>query len=363
MDKDALRLSKKMCRIFEERHLTNTQCLNIDFNKIHFPFTNLKAIDKCIENNWNSAIKLVKNRLIQTLKNNMMTMQSFIKNIDEHYIDKIDIKDIYLQIIELKQIFGESNVNCICSKNNIGISCRTNKIILEDVLLGRFDIIIDIQTLSVTICPIDPNYASGKESVCHPHVQDEKMCMGSAKYTIEEALQRFDILSAFEQINNILHTYNPNSPFVSLEEWDDGCCCCRCNYGLSEDEVYLCTDCSEPVCSDCCNFCCACHECYCLRCYDSYSCDSCSNTYCPTCFQEMVNQCDICKENMCSPTSSITNGCTNFTECENCNKTICDECTITCSICGENICTECVRDNNLCEECLNSREHQESTVN
>ena len=177
----------------------------------------------------------------------------------------------------------------------------------ENTYLGQFEIRLKIPQIfspdtteqGVVITALDPHPAAAKYHVTHPHVSDEHLCMGDGKMAIFGAVQQGRLYDAFEIIKSILNTYNPDSPYVKLSEWENGSedeesSCDECGY--STDDLSTCNSCGHIVCDEC-----------------SRSCNSCENTFCNNCLQT----CPECDESVC-------NGC--MTECSECHKPMCRSC-------------------------------------
>jgi hypothetical protein len=146
---------------------------------------------------------------------------------------------------------------------------------LEGISLGRFAIELHFDRLSEkpdSSCfdcdALDPNPASGNESVTHPHVQDKSLCAGDATRPIASALQQGRICDAFFLVHSVLQTYNPGSPFVSLDSWD-GVSCDDCGYSTDSDNLYYCDGCSSDVCEECISRCDLCGTSRCQSCLET----------------------------------------------------------------------------------------------
>ena len=89
---------------------------------------------------------------------------------------------------------------------------------------------------------------------CHPHVDgDGSVCLGRASEgggddMINGAMETMDLLAAYDAIESLLHTYNPNSPFFRLSE-STGYVCESCGY--RSDEMCSCDNCGEYICEAC----------------------------------------------------------------------------------------------------------------
>ena len=99
-----------------------------------------------------------------------------------------------------------------------------------------------------------------------------------------------------------LLTYNPESPYVSLDDWF-GTTCYECGYVMPPDEVRWCEICGHDYCGECAGYCHRCDETTCLGCLrtcpvcEEPTCISCM-TVCPDCGRDL---CGLCLEETLCP--------------------------------------------------------------
>ena len=184
-------------------------------------------------------------------------------------------------------------------------------IVLERWHLGPFRIELNLRSLSpeprYAVIAEEPQPSSRDSDVTHPHVQGEQLCEGDGTLPIRAALREGRILDFFLIINNLLHTYNSSSPYVSLDEWD-GSRCSECDYSIGGDDardcercetilcsecVRHCCECSASACSNCNSMCCGCEDDVCMSC--AKDCRDCDQTFCPSCLQD-DERCNTCHE-------------------------------------------------------------------
>ena len=154
------------------------------------------------------------------------------------------------------------------------LSIVTEPITLEEVSLGRFRITLHLERLlsggrmngdAFDVEALDPNPASGDESIPHPHVRDRSVCLGDATTSIQTALQQGRIADAFRLVERVLLTYNPASPYRLLREWSD-IACEDCGERVGSDEIASCSNCGNEVCGGCEQVCDGCESTFCSRC-------------------------------------------------------------------------------------------------
>ncbi|MCP4259366.1 MAG: hypothetical protein GY774_17925 [Planctomycetes bacterium] len=156
------------------------------------------------------------------------------------------------------------------------------------------------------VVALDPHPAATDEDVTHPHVSDRKLCEGDGAVTIRLALEQSRLFDFFSMIRSILSTYNPDSPYVSLDDWH-GEPCYDCGYVMSRDDIYYCSYCDHDFCSECSTYCRCCDEGCCVGCAEQCpycedhvcmncmrECVECNSLYCSSCLEE--NVCPNCKE-------------------------------------------------------------------
>jgi len=212
------------------------------------------------------------------------------------------------------------------------ISVITEPIELEGVYLGPFEIKLQLNKLSELykdspyyLIALDPCPAATSEDVTHPHVSNEKVCEGDGHTAITAALEQGRLTDFFTMVKSILNTYNPDSPYVSIYDWESTACY-DCGYVVSGEDCCYCYRCERDFCSECSTYCHDCDETICMGC---------------------AGKCEVCDEPICS--SCIQ-------ECAECGKYVCQRC-----IC-EDLCLDCeqlIKDNENEEQ--NKEDNQKSS--
>jgi len=225
---------------------------------------------------------------------------------------------------ELNQIDEEFG-GCTYEPRGQTLSAVTDPISLGDppVHLGRFRIELDVRRLGetdalhrppLTVIALDPNPAASADHVAHPHVSDDQPCLGEASEPIRRALCDGRLADVFLLVRSVLTTYNPASPYVSLDDWTG----------------QLCHDCGDRVHDD-----------------DACYCEGCEHEYCEQCF----GCCHLCDESLCY-------GC--LTECPACEQWGCTRCVGRCARCERLCCTDCLGpEDDLCPACTPNEPHEE----
>ena len=158
--------------------------------------------------------------------------------------------DIYRDILALDDEFEEVEIDL----DEHELSVTTDRIVLEDIDLGPFEIRLDWQRLGASsayrVVALDPNPAARSDDVTHPHVQDEQLCEGEGRAAIRAALAEGRLYDFFLLVSQLLHTYGRGSAYVELDDWD-GVPCDDCGGSVDEDDRYYCQRCGATLCGSC----------------------------------------------------------------------------------------------------------------
>lgn len=196
---------------------------------------------------------------------------------------KVMLGDVLAELRQCQEEFGSLQF----SPEGPSLSITTDAIELEDTYLGEFQIELDLSRLTeprhgsiYRIIALDPHPACSNNSVTHPHVSDERLCEGDASAAIGAALACGRLFDFFSLVKGVLATYNPNSPYVSLNDWS-GVSCHDCGYTTDPDELHYCSSCEEDYCGECISYCRRCDEGTCRGCLEE--CNACGELVCPSC--------------------------------------------------------------------------------
>jgi hypothetical protein len=211
---------------------------------------------------------------------------------------------VYDDVLALHREFDEVEIDLHQSK----ITCQTAPIELEDVYLGPFNIVLDINGIgcsdSYEVIAVDPFPATCNDNVTHPHVDGDRLCAGDARVPIKNALWQGRLFDFFLIVRQTLETYNPASAYVELGDWN-GQRCQDCD-GRAEDP-FTCRACSARLCDECVSECLGCDAIACSAC--KTNCEVCHEPYCSEC----LTPCDTCKASICEECS--ING-----QCQDCDR-------------------------------------------
>jgi hypothetical protein len=218
----------------------------------------------------------------------------------EHWCDSArslpSFNDLYAELHALQEEFDRVEFDLA----NKTLAVHTASIVLEETNLGPFRIKLAWPQLTdragsecFDVVALEPRPASRDDGVTHPHVRGHRLCAGDAAIALQKAVAQGRLCDAFQMIRSVLETYNPDSAYVALDDWE-GAACWNCSSHISGDDLWFCSDCDHDVCHDCIAFCGHC---------DRYACDSCQ-THCDECNGSCCRRClqkSACSARRCCP--------------------------------------------------------------
>ena len=219
-----------------------------------------KKLSVCSARRWQAAAA----RLREGIETRLREISCCVAEI-ERAARGCDLKDpplreIYEELIQADEEFG----NLRYEREDGYLSVTTEQIELDGIALGEFEIRVYVASLSemchsalYTIVALDPNPAASNDSVTHPHVSDERLCPGDAGAAIHTALASGRICDCFVLVNSVLTHYNPDSPYMSLDNWT-GVSCYECGYVIADDDTRWCNACEHNFCGECASYCICC---------------------------------------------------------------------------------------------------------
>jgi hypothetical protein len=286
---------------------------------------------KSISRSWYAAAEKIKDRTKRNINDLSLHFMRFKDELNQEESKVPVVSDLLAEMQQTEEEFGEITLNL----KEKSISVVTEAITMEDVSLGSFEIILQVEKLkqlcfenSYRIVALDPYPASSDENVTHPHVSCEALCEGDGYIPIRKALREGRLCDFFTIVTQILNTYNPDSPYVSISDWY-GNPCYDCGYTVSGGDSYYCENCNNDFCDQCSGYC-----------------KVCEITHCRGCMSE----CPDCQEPVCQECFDI---------CQDCERSVCKDCMDTCVECNENFCINCLDENGICDSCIENRKETE----
>jgi len=303
------KIQEALIRLKHGRYLELMRQLTIFAGQLQELTTQSRKMGASLANGWFSAAERCC-KGVSTQLNDIPHSVSRIRQLTD--APQKEIPKLSSLVDELNQVqeeFGSLELDNAEST----ISVITEPITLDDVYLGPFRIQLELKKFSelyqnspYCVIALSPNPAATDETVTHPHVSNEKLCEGDGCVTIRTALEQGRLCDFFTMVRSILNTYNPDSPYVSLDDWS-GEPCYDCGYVASRDDTYYCYSCEHDFCSQCSTYCRFCEETVCLGC--SAECPHCEEMVCQKC----IRRCTECEELCCK-------SCLEENVCPNCKE-------------------------------------------
>jgi len=269
-----------------------------------------------VERRWFGTAEKIRARVGRSLSDFSYHLQKFKDFVNSDETRLPQPSDIFAELSQIEVELGEYHFDLKAKT----ISVITDPINMDSIPFGSFEIKLFLDEISKVytespykVIALEPNPAGADSNVTHPHVSSERLCEGEGVVSIRTALEQGRLCDFFTIIVNILGTYNPDSPYVSLDDWE-GASCYDCGYTISGEDCYYCQECDREYCAEC-------------------------STYCR-----------ICDTTVCL-------GCAY--ECPECEHPICRQCTATCSECEAAVCKDCITEKGLCQNCEEQRKEKQ----
>ena len=266
----------------------------------------------CKMQKWNLSANKLTQRILHVVRDLPYPIAELERAVVECNSSIPALRTIFEELRQLQAEFGRTTYNA----EERTLSVFTDPIELEGYYLGDFEIRLALTGLSqlrdiepYRVLALDPHPAAGNDAVTHPHVSDERVCLGDAMAPVKKALISGRVCDACHLIKAVLKTYNSSSPYIALDQWE-GINCYDCGYITHEEEMFYCQACEQDVCDECVS-CCKC----------------CETTYCQGCLRD----------------------------CPACEERCCETCLQSCRECGEVACLNCL-DDELCLTCKDEKE-------
>jgi hypothetical protein len=263
------------------------------------------------ERNWTSSVASVRSEIRDAARGLRYELSDFAErfNAQGEALKVLSLREIHNELRALRSEFDDVEFD-FKSKQ---IRVTTEPIELEGLYLGPFTIQLDLTRWNQDIpgryrvIAGDPQPSRRNSEVTHPHVCGEQLCEGDGHTPIRQALSAGRLYDFFTVVANVLRTYNPSSPHVSIEKWD-GASCQGCGESVSDDERMRCHRCEAESCADCSSWCSMCEYDHCQDCMSQ--CMGCKEWFCRDC----ITSCESCSTDMCS------NCLNDLSQCQECHE-------------------------------------------
>ena len=257
--------------------------------------TEAKKLGLSLARNWFSAADQCCSRANRSLNEIPYAVSRIMQLTKEPFPKVPELSFLVEELKQLQQEFGSVHFD----RESNSFSVETDPVELDGLYLGPFRIELHLNKLRelygtspYCVVALDPHPAATDEDVTHPHVSNERLCEGDGVVTIRIALEQGRLCDFFTMVRSTLNSYNPDSPYVALDDWD-GEPCYDCGYVASREDTYYCYYCEHDYCSECSTYCRQCEETVCLGC--SGQCPHCEELVCKNC----ISRCSECEELCC----------------------------------------------------------------
>ncbi len=189
----------------------------------------------------------------------------------------------------LKTLFEETE---LVSDKPMKVRWIVDNVVLEGVWIGDIEVTMDLDKFDVHAWnkSVDTDEKNGYQ---HPHVaSDGQICWNGHDEDARAFHQAGDFLALKDMIENLLRTYNSHSPYITLEDWENGFgeSCSGCGERCDDDDLAYSDRFGESLCPNC--------RCYCEECED-YVPEEYYNSQmeaCDRCVEEGSDVCALCLE-------------------------------------------------------------------
>ena len=274
-----------------------------------------RKIHRSLQRSMLGAIPRLRRRLSNDMRDLGYELESAKRNCLREPPPVPSLRTLTEELDQLEQEFGEWTYET----SSMELVASTESIQLDDVDLGPFEIRLMLRDLAdlpanspYRVVAIEPNPAAPDSNVVHPHVSHEVLCAGDAASAINDALEAGRLCDFFLIIRSTLQTYNPDSPYVDLNNWQ-GHPCDDCGHVMGEDDSCWCDHCDRSYCDGCMRTCAGCDVFRCHACLNN--CPACDECICESCVESCL-RCDDTGCNQCLEDGLCTD-CHQFEETEN----------------------------------------------
>jgi len=311
--KIANKIQSSLAELQHSRWQECAQKLNNCLSQLEQLNHNTKRFHLCLSRGWISAASKCGARIFSMLhqfSNTTLRSEDFLKDHNE----PPNLWFLLDELKELRQEYGSFSFE----QNRLSVV--TEPITLEGIYLGPFQIQLDLSRLTdlyrqipYVVIALDPHPATTDETVTHPHVNHQQLCEGDGAMTIRLALEQGRLCHFFNLVRSILNTYNPDSPYVAIQDWQ-GIACRECGYVTGQDRAYFCEFCEFDYCDECVTYCRGCDLVSCINCVSE--CPFCGEYFCPNCIGRCPQCQSLCCEN-CRDENLLCLNCSENQEDEN----------------------------------------------
>jgi len=183
----------------------------------------------------------------------------------------------------------------LLSEDPLEVAWTLSDVYLESVWIGDLNIVLELEEFRVRVYneSADTERRGGYQ---HPHVNTNgEVCWNGYDEEARAYHLAGDFLALKDLITNLLQTYNPSSPYITLDDWENGCgdCCADCGERYPEDDLVYIESRSESLCPECRTYCDYCDRYVSYRDFELHPDRGWS--MCRWCVEEFTARCSRCK--------------------------------------------------------------------
>lgn len=295
-DRELVRVAATIQQILRQlRRDRYTQCvvqLSFMTGRLHDLARYSRRLSTALSRDWFAAAEHSCKSITRQLADIPFFASNLQSALDRRHRHVPAVSEIVEELRALQQEFEDVQFN----RQDSALCVVTEPIALEDVDLGRFQMALYLDELgqmyqrtTYRIRALDPNPAANDSAITHPHVSNEVLCEGDGGAALRTAMEEGRLVDFFSMVRSILTTYNPDSPYVPLADWD-GTPCCECGYMMDRENAGYCSHCGDPVCEECERVCADCCELLCSHC--AGLCEICERSLCRACAKRKCAGCE-----------------------------------------------------------------------
>jgi hypothetical protein len=188
--------------------------------------------------------------------------------------------DVYRDLVALQTEHAGAEVD----RDEKTVSVTTERIVLDGIDLGPFVVAWNWGRIGdedeLQVIAQEPHAPCDRADITHPHVRDQTLCAGRAEQSLSRAWHSGRLFDAFLIVRQILQTYNPDSAYVTLDDWSS-VRCDACGAAVPDDDRFDCETCHLDLCGGCVRPCHCCGTSSCSGC--AVACAECDELVCPRC--------------------------------------------------------------------------------
>lgn len=189
----------------------------------------------------------------------------------------------------LRTLFQETD---LVKEKPLEVRWVVDNVTLNDVWIGDIEVTMNLEEFDVHAWNTSVD-TEDKHGYQHPHVAaDGRICWNGHDEEAKAYHASGDFLALKDMIENLLRTYNSRSPYITLEDWENGYgeSCGECGEHYPSDDLSYSERFGENLCPNCRCWCEECDDCVPDHHYNSQM------EACDRCVEQDSDVCALCLE-------------------------------------------------------------------